>query len=232
MIGHDGSVRVMDFGLARLAEEPVDASEDRIDADSQPRPATITKTGALVGTIAYMAPEQFRGEPLDARADQFSFCVALYEALYGSRPVLAHTPGGGRRRRRRLGATASVPGWLRATVSRGLAATPRATIPVDGRPHPHAGARTDPTQTPSPHRRRRARRRARRARRLARRARWPHQLRGPGDSAGPGRSGHDDARRRSIQRTFAASGRPTAESSWHRVARALDEARRKRRSRT
>src|SRR4029079_11075762 len=45
-----------------------------------------TKTGAVLGTPAYMSPEQYRGQPADARADQFSFCVALYEALYNQLP--------------------------------------------------------------------------------------------------------------------------------------------------
>src|SRR5262249_11841208 len=50
--------------------------------------ATMTYSGLLVGTPACMAPEQMRGEPTDARADLFSFCVALYEALYRTRPYL------------------------------------------------------------------------------------------------------------------------------------------------
>jgi serine/threonine protein kinase len=46
----------------------------------------LTQTGAMLGTPAYMAPEQFIGQPTDARSDQFSFCIALYESLFGVRP--------------------------------------------------------------------------------------------------------------------------------------------------
>ena len=82
------------------------------------------------GTPRYMAPEQHRGEPTDARADQFSFCVALYEALYGEPPFagdgdelaaavlageLAAPPAG-----------AAVPAWLRRVLLRGLAVDPAA----------------------------------------------------------------------------------------------------------
>jgi hypothetical protein len=86
-LGSDGRVRVGDFGLARLHEElestsrPAPAARD-IAATSQAE-TNLTQTGVAIGTPAYMAPEQFRGATADARTDQFSFCVALYRALYG-----------------------------------------------------------------------------------------------------------------------------------------------------
>ena len=46
----------------------------------------MTEAGALVGTPGYMAPEQYTGETIDARTDQFAFCVALFDALYGYKP--------------------------------------------------------------------------------------------------------------------------------------------------
>jgi tetratricopeptide (TPR) repeat protein len=84
LVGRDGQVRVGDFGLVRGAVS--DAAEaggaEVIDA----APAALTRSGVLLGTPAYMAPEQWRGGPVDARTDQFAFCVALYEALHGARP--------------------------------------------------------------------------------------------------------------------------------------------------
>ena len=90
LIGLDGRARVTDFGLARPFVD-----EDGGDVE---RPAgralsmAVTRTGALAGTPAYMAPEQLRGDAVDARADQFGFCVALYEALYGKRPFQGASP--------------------------------------------------------------------------------------------------------------------------------------------
>ncbi|HWB76300.1 MAG TPA: serine/threonine-protein kinase [Nannocystaceae bacterium] len=77
-----GRVRVLDFGLAR--SEQGGEAPSRAPATSVP--ARLTSTGAVMGTPAYMAPEQFLHARTDARADQFSFCVALHEALYGVRP--------------------------------------------------------------------------------------------------------------------------------------------------
>jgi len=81
MIGHEDSrVRVMDFGLVRSVKaEPAHGSSNALA-----RP--LTQTGMIMGTPAYMAPEQFLGDETDHTTDQFSFCVALYEALYGHRP--------------------------------------------------------------------------------------------------------------------------------------------------
>ncbi len=90
MVGSDGRVRVLDFGLARADGSPdlLTNLERTADPNDPPQPldTSLTITGSLVGTPAFMAPEQFRGEKADARADQFSLCVALYEALYRSRP--------------------------------------------------------------------------------------------------------------------------------------------------
>jgi eukaryotic-like serine/threonine-protein kinase len=103
---------------------PVGAGADRLATN-------LTQSGAIVGTPAYMAPEQFQGHAADARSDQFSFCVALYEALYGERPFAGRTVGQISRavlagRMRAAPETTHVPGWLRRVVLRGLATAPAA----------------------------------------------------------------------------------------------------------
>lgn len=84
MVGSDGRVQVLDFGLAKAAAGPELVGSDRPGGGSGE--VELTQSGVMVGTPAYMAPEQFRLEPTDARTDQFAFCVALYEAVYGQRP--------------------------------------------------------------------------------------------------------------------------------------------------
>jgi serine/threonine protein kinase len=61
-------------------------------ASSSPAFGTVTQAGALVGTPAYMAPEQLKGKPTDARADQFALCVSVWEALFDARPYSGRTP--------------------------------------------------------------------------------------------------------------------------------------------
>jgi serine/threonine protein kinase len=163
MVGRDGEVRVMDFGLARQVTDkpeppagarppiapvdpaaplPVDPMET-IQLNGPPSgPVTppldgavpsssgmfelqLTRTGAMMGTPAYMAPEQFLGTATDARTDQFSFCVALYEALYGERPFAANTmfaltSAVVQGQVRDAPPNSKVPLWLRKVLLRGL----------------------------------------------------------------------------------------------------------------
>ena len=79
----DGLVKVVDFGLAKLLAA---APQSRQDQE-----ATPTRLGAVVGTAAYMAPEQVRGEDIDARADIFSLGIVFYELLSGQRPFAGGT---------------------------------------------------------------------------------------------------------------------------------------------
>ncbi|HLL06923.1 MAG TPA: serine/threonine-protein kinase [Myxococcaceae bacterium] len=91
LVGRDGRVFVTDFGLARgigEAARPHSGGPEPVlpVGSSLPLNETLTRAGSVVGTPSYMSPEQFRGGEVDARSDQFSFCAALYRALYGQRP--------------------------------------------------------------------------------------------------------------------------------------------------
>ena len=174
LVGHDGRVLVMDFGLARTSGGPRQATGElqrppagadlsttknlgpkrhelhesaAIDpvadthsgrsipdtpepsGDKSPADHELTRSGALLGTPAYMAPEQHKGSKPDPHADQFSFCVALYEALYGERPFKGNSitslamnvlDGDVRSAPKNSG----IPSWLRDVVVRGLATEP------------------------------------------------------------------------------------------------------------
>jgi len=81
LVGTDGRIRVTDFGLAaaHVVGGIINEGDTITDVD-------LTASGSVLGTPAYMAPEQFTGGNVDSRTDQFNYCVALYEALYGHRP--------------------------------------------------------------------------------------------------------------------------------------------------
>ncbi|MCA9658164.1 MAG: protein kinase [Myxococcales bacterium] len=166
MVGDDGRVRVLDFGLARGDEAraaaaiadsgaaitlPEVITRTSAEADTlaavprssgRPRDAllaqTLTNTGVLMGTPAYMAPEQFATLVSSPRSDQFSFCVALYEGLFGVRPFAGETmeallkallrgevrpdPPGTKGER--------APAGIRALLRRGLSVDPEARYPT------------------------------------------------------------------------------------------------------
>jgi len=142
LLGKDGRVRVSDFGLARAlgpgeddlpAATRANMARAQLELSRSPM-SPLTRTGAVMGTPMFMAPEQHNGERADERSDQFAFSVALYRALYGDWPfagktavALADAVIGGRMEKPPRGA--NVPGWLRKVIVRGLATKPEDRYP-------------------------------------------------------------------------------------------------------
>ena len=117
----DGHAKVTDFGLA-FSETSASPVQENIELD-----AAITQTGALVGTPAYMAPEQLRGEQSGQASDQFSFCVALWEGLSGTRPFAgASIPTllVSIKEQTFAETSESIPAKLRAILTKGLRESP------------------------------------------------------------------------------------------------------------
>jgi len=225
LVGEDGRARVADFGLAHAAAEAV--------ASSLPRGTfpighvlggISTATGALVGSLPYMSPEQHRGAAVDARSDQFSFCVALWEALHGQRPFVGATPEE-LRSRTLAGAIAPapegarVPASLRRILLRGLQLAP-------GRRWSDMAALLGALE--------------RAGRRRGRAALWAVAAAAVAAGiAGTWRSEHvqedlcagagsevaavwGEGRRSAVRQAFLGTGRPEAAEAWSQVAARLD----------
>ncbi len=140
LVDVDGRAVVLDFGLARSESDT--ASNEQLTEDSGEQSISssdllhtpLTICGQVVGTPAYMSPEQALGRPVDSRSDQFSFCVALYRSLYGQRPyrfatradLVESLPIGQIEPPPR---TSGVPGWVWRVVERGLARRPEVRWP-------------------------------------------------------------------------------------------------------
>ena len=134
LLGEDGRARVADFGIARVET----STESEIDLEASVRKGDVVETEAevdaltdastVLGTPAYMAPEQQARGRIDTRADQYAFCVSLWEAIAGQRPfagtrtkLLSLKQGGAPE----LPAGVDAPRWLRRTLARGLSARPQ-----------------------------------------------------------------------------------------------------------
>ena len=139
LVGDDGRVRVADFGLAFAAEAPTDPGDAVDESGGRARASTssgsgppLTAVGAVAGTPGYMAPEQFAGLPVDARSDQFAFCAAFYEALYGERPFADFAFAAGAKgppSLRRSAPDPAHPRWLWDLLLRGLELEPSSRFP-------------------------------------------------------------------------------------------------------
>ena len=138
MVGDEGRGRVLDFGLCHA--ELASSVDSLRDSSSAPESGStgrlqVSLGEGMVGTPAYMAPEQFHGRPVGAASDQFSFCASLYEALYEQLPFagetvhqLAYAVSRGEVRAPPRGT--GVPVWLHAAVLRGMRRDPKSRFPT------------------------------------------------------------------------------------------------------
>ncbi len=220
LVGEDGRVHVADFGLAYFFDRP----GSPLPEGSAPAPRSPAQDDSLAGTPAYMSPEQYRRLPPDARSDQFSFCVTLYEALYGARPFtgenlddLGEAICTGRLRE--PPSTAHVPLWLERVVRRGLSTDP-------ARRYPSMVALLEELEaTPRRSLRRRAALAAAVGTALTVGALfflWPRPPALCQGASAQLTGVWDDARRQAVEDAFLATGVPYASGAWEGVRQALD----------
>ncbi|MEM7157962.1 MAG: tetratricopeptide repeat protein [Myxococcota bacterium] len=231
LLGHDGTVRVLDFGLAKSTNED-SFDESSPSLSMRMTSEELTLTGTVLGTPAYMSPEQLLGQRLDARTDQFSYCVSLWEALHGTRPFIADSfealrvailkgeiepPSMGRH----------VPAWLDRLLRRGLSVEP-------DRRHPSMRALLEQLRRGSGRRRRRMTVGALGAgfvavAGLAYQGGRAEQAPSTAATTEPCRDAQahvervwSDERKAEIERGFAGTDAPFATTSWASVASAVD----------
>jgi tetratricopeptide (TPR) repeat protein len=225
LVGWDGRVRVTDFGLARFVLTSVQSADSELAEQRAAIPgnAAITKVGALIGTPSYMSPEQIAGGAVDLRSDIFSFCVTLYESLYGERPfsgeslpqLQAALQSGEISAPSRGGA----PPWLRRVILRGLRSDPDERYPT------MKALLADLARDPS-----RTRRKALFVGGfvgLAGVIALGVTLSGGPDLLCKGAERKlegvwDSGRKQAIRNAFLATGKPYAEDAWQGTQRALD----------
>jgi tetratricopeptide (TPR) repeat protein len=230
LLGDDGRVRVLDFGIARALgapenDEPGPSARDAGSGSRVSATTPLTRAGVVLGTPRYMAPEALMGRPLDHRADQYSFCVALYEALYGIAPypgdtlpdVLREVLAG---RLREPSAKAGVPAWIRRILVRGLKTDPQQRYPA------MEELLADLARDRSALRRRRVVATAAVAV-LAAGGLALYRAERQRDQLCSGASAKlagiwDAGRKATLQRAFLATGRPYAADAWSGTERALD----------
>jgi eukaryotic-like serine/threonine-protein kinase len=131
-----GRVKVLDFGLAQWLHgaEPSTLREG-VEDGGPVEPSTMTMTGTVMGTPAYMSPEQHAGAKVDERSDQYAFCVALTEALCGARPFAGETVAALHKAKHQLRfdpRMREISPRIHAVLERGLACDPAARWPSMG----------------------------------------------------------------------------------------------------
>jgi eukaryotic-like serine/threonine-protein kinase len=233
LIDKNGRALVTDFGLARAAGSSGDAMEipvspeagTELGHESGPLATPLTAAGIVMGTPGYVAPEQLRGEPADALSDQFSFCVSLYEALYGERPFAGNTLDSYAGAIEQSGAhprppTGRVPARLRKILLKGMSLKPADRFASDDSLLKELSK--DPART------------TRRillgagallvfaAALLGVRQYRLHRLLECEDSVGQFAGTWDAEVKAKMHGAFTATGKPFAEDAWSGVSRTLD----------